>query len=99
MPARTSMRQRYTVRLCAAGMSSSRSWWPDGAELDVADGNGLTPIDFAMGRIPKGFNERNPEVRTETAALSENARCQGGASKFAGLAGCGRATHPCVAAD
>jgi ankyrin repeat protein len=41
----------------------------DGAELDVADGNGLTPIDFAMGRIPKGFNERNPEVRTETAAL------------------------------
>ena len=41
----------------------------DGAELDVEDGHGLTPIDFAMGRIPKGFNERNPEVRTETAAL------------------------------
>jgi uncharacterized protein len=41
----------------------------DGAELDIADGNGLTAIDFAMGRIPKGFNERNPEVRTETAAL------------------------------
>jgi ankyrin repeat protein len=41
----------------------------DGAELDVADGNGLTPIDFAMGRIPKGFNERNPDVRPETAAL------------------------------
>lgn len=41
----------------------------DGAELDVKDGNGLTPIDFAMGRIPKGFNERNPEVRTETVAL------------------------------
>lgn len=41
----------------------------DGAELDVKDGNGLTAIDFAMGRIPKGFNERQPEVRTETAAL------------------------------
>ncbi len=41
----------------------------DGAELDVKDGNGLTAIDFAMGRIPKGFNERTPEVRTETAAL------------------------------
>ena len=41
----------------------------DGAELDVKDGNGLTAIDFAMGRIPKGFNERNPEVRTETVAL------------------------------
>jgi len=41
----------------------------DGAELDVADGNGLTAIDFAMGRIPKGFNERQPEVRTETVAL------------------------------
>jgi ankyrin repeat protein len=41
----------------------------DGAELDVKDGNGLTPIDFAMGRIPKGFNERNPEVRTDTVAL------------------------------
>jgi len=41
----------------------------DGADLDVADGHGLTPIDFAMGRIPKGFNERNPEVRTDTATL------------------------------
>ncbi len=41
----------------------------DGAKLDVADGNGLTPLDFAMARIPKGFNERQPEVRTETAAL------------------------------
>lgn len=41
----------------------------DGAELDVLDNNGLSPIDFALGRIPKGFNERVPEVRTETAAL------------------------------
>jgi ankyrin repeat protein len=41
----------------------------DGAQLDVEDNHGLTPIDFAQGRIPKGFNERNPEVRTETVAL------------------------------
>ena len=41
----------------------------DGAELDVKDGNGLTAIDFAMGRIPKGFNERTPDVRMETVAL------------------------------
>jgi hypothetical protein len=41
----------------------------DGAELDVKDGNGLTAIDFAMGRIPKGFNERTPEVRKDTVAL------------------------------
>ena len=41
----------------------------DGAELDVADNHDLTPLDFAMARIPKGFNERQPEVRTETASL------------------------------
>lgn len=41
----------------------------DGAELDVLDGNGLSPIDYALGRIPKGFNERIPERRIETAAL------------------------------
>jgi ankyrin repeat protein len=41
----------------------------DGAEMDVSDGHGLTPIDFAMGRIPKGFNERQPEVRSDTVAL------------------------------
>jgi ankyrin repeat protein len=41
----------------------------DGAELDVEDRHGLTPIDFAMGRIPKDFNARNAEVRLETAAL------------------------------
>ncbi|MFO7278303.1 MAG: ankyrin repeat domain-containing protein [Pseudomonadota bacterium] len=41
----------------------------DGAELDVLDRNGLSPIDYALGRIPKGFNERIPERRVETAAL------------------------------
>jgi ankyrin repeat protein len=41
----------------------------DGAVLDVADRNGLTAIDFAMGRIPKEFNALRAEPRTATAAL------------------------------
>jgi len=57
----------------------------DGAQVDVKDGNGLTAIDFAMGRIPKGFNERQPEVRTNTAALlkSLGASIENPAAKFA----------------
>ena len=56
----------------------------DGAELDVKDGNGLTAIDFAMGRIPKGFNERNPEVRTDTVALlkASGAKAENPDAKF-----------------
>jgi ankyrin repeat protein len=41
----------------------------DGAELDAADRNGLTPLDFAMGRIPKAFNALLAEPRKDTAAL------------------------------
>ena len=41
----------------------------DGAELDASDRNGLTPLDFAMGRIPKEFNAVVPTVRNDTAAL------------------------------
>jgi len=41
----------------------------DGAELDALDRNGLTPLDFAMVRIPKGFNEVHPQPREDTAAL------------------------------
>jgi ankyrin repeat protein len=41
----------------------------DGAELDAADRNGLTPLDFAMGRIPKAFNALQAEPKTATAAL------------------------------
>jgi ankyrin repeat protein len=41
----------------------------DGAELDAADRNGLTPLDFAMGRIPKVFNALQAEPKTQTAAL------------------------------
>ncbi len=41
----------------------------DGAELDAADGNGLTPLDFAMGRIPKAFNALQAEPKATTVAL------------------------------
>jgi ankyrin repeat protein len=41
----------------------------DGAEPDAEDRNGLTPLDFAMVRIPKGFNEVHPAPREDTAAL------------------------------
>jgi ankyrin repeat protein len=41
----------------------------DGAELDASDRNSLTPLDFAMGRIPKEFNAVVPTVRTDTAEL------------------------------
>ena len=41
----------------------------DGAQLDVPDRNGLTPLDFAMGRIPKDFNALVAVPRTDTSAL------------------------------
>ncbi len=41
----------------------------DGADPDAMDRNNLTPLDFAMVRIPKGFNEVHPQPREEMAAL------------------------------
>jgi ankyrin repeat protein len=41
----------------------------DGAELDVIDSNGLSPIDYAMGRFPKEFNALIPTPYLETVAL------------------------------
>jgi ankyrin repeat protein len=41
----------------------------DGAQLDAADRNGLTPLDFAQGRIPKAFNAIVAEPRPATVAL------------------------------
>jgi ankyrin repeat protein len=41
----------------------------DGAKVDAADRNGLTPLDFAMGRIPKAFNAILAEPKLETATL------------------------------
>jgi ankyrin repeat protein len=41
----------------------------DGAQVDAADRNGLTPLDFAQGRIPKGFNAIMAEPKLATVAL------------------------------
>jgi hypothetical protein len=41
----------------------------DGAELDVIDSNGLSPIDHALGRFPKEFNALLPVQHHETVAL------------------------------
>jgi ankyrin repeat protein len=41
----------------------------DGAHLDVADSNGLTAIDYAMGRFPKLFNAKQPEIYADTVKL------------------------------
>lgn len=57
----------------------------DGAELDVIDSNGLSPIDYAMGRFPKEFNALQPEPHTDTVALlkSLGARAENPTAKFA----------------
>jgi ankyrin repeat protein len=41
----------------------------DGAEVDVIDSNGLSPIDYALGRFPKEFNALLPEKYPDTVAL------------------------------
>jgi len=41
----------------------------DGAQLDVIDTNGLSPIDYAMGRFPKEFNALLPAQHEDTVAL------------------------------
>ncbi len=41
----------------------------DGAVLDVIDSNGLSPIDYALGRFPKEFNALAPDPYPETVAL------------------------------
>ena len=41
----------------------------DGAEVDVVDTNGLSAIDYALGRYPKEFNALAPDPYPETVAL------------------------------
>ncbi|MET0281316.1 MAG: ankyrin repeat domain-containing protein [Steroidobacteraceae bacterium] len=41
----------------------------DGAALDVIDSNGLSPIDYALGRFPKEFNALLPEQYPATVEL------------------------------
>jgi ankyrin repeat protein len=56
----------------------------DGAVLDVIDSNGLSPIDYALGRFPKEFNALVPEPYPETVALlrSFGARAENPAASF-----------------
>jgi hypothetical protein len=39
-----------------------------GADIDVEDADGKTPLDYAMGRYRLGFLEEAPEPRTQVAA-------------------------------
>ena len=41
----------------------------DGAQLDVIDTDGLSPIDYALGRYPKVFNALAPTPYPQTVAL------------------------------
>jgi hypothetical protein len=41
----------------------------DGADVDAADNNSLTPLDFAMARVPKEFNAVLPAPHADTVAL------------------------------
>ena len=41
----------------------------DGAQVDVIDTNGLSEIDYALGRYPKEFNAASPQPYPETVAL------------------------------
>ena len=56
----------------------------DGAQLDVADSNGLTAIDYALGRFPKEFNAKQPERYPATVALLQQlgARKENPAASF-----------------
>lgn len=56
----------------------------DGAELDVVDSNGLSAMDYALGRFPKEFNALVPEPYPETVALlrSFGARAENPAATF-----------------
>jgi ankyrin repeat protein len=44
----------------------------NGAELEVKDANGTTPIDLAMGRYNEDFLRQAAEPHTETAKLLES---------------------------
>ena len=57
----------------------------DGAQLDVIDTNGLSAIDYALGRFPKEFNALAPDPYPETVALlrSLGARLENPKATFA----------------
>lgn len=57
----------------------------DGAEVDVIDTNGLSEIDYALGRFPKEFNAIEPQLHPDTVALlrSLGARRENPEARFA----------------
>lgn len=70
------LKVRTAANRTALHAAASRGWnrlverlVADGAELDVIDSNGLSPIDHALGRFPKEFNALLPEQHTATVAL------------------------------
>jgi len=82
---------RTPANRTALHAAASRGWdrvvrrlVEDGAELDVLDSNGLSPIDYAMGRFPKEFNALLPEQHTGTVALlrSLGAKAENPAATF-----------------
>jgi uncharacterized protein len=44
----------------------------DGAQLDIADSNGLTAIDYALGRFKREFNANQPDKNLATVALLQS---------------------------
>jgi ankyrin repeat protein len=82
---------RTPANRTALHAAASRGWnrvvrrlVEDGAELDVIDSNGLSPIDYAMGRFPKEFNALIPAQQLETVALlrSLGAKAENPAATF-----------------
>ena len=60
--------------------AASRGWnrvvkqlLADGAKLDVLDSDGLSAIDYALGRFRKEFNAKFPELHADTVALLKGA--------------------------
>ena len=67
---------RTPANRTALHAAASRGWnrvvqrlVEDGAELDVIDSNGLSPIDYALGRFPQEFNALAPVEHHDTVAL------------------------------
>jgi uncharacterized protein len=67
---------RTPANRTALHAAASRGWnklvrrlVEDGAELDVIDSDGLSPIDYALGRFPKYFNALAADPYPETVAL------------------------------
>lgn len=67
---------RTPANRTALHAAASRGWnrlvrrlVESGAELDVLDSNGLSPIDYAMGRFPQEFNALAPVQHHDTVAL------------------------------